>query len=209
MSSKLSIILCTFNEANYIKKTISELKNNFTNLELIIVDDNSTDGTLDIINEINKDNEIKLIVRKKAKGLASAFSRGVIETTGEYVGWLDTNMSELVPKFNEMLNVLKDKTDIVILSRYVEGGSDQRNSLRALSSKYFNIFCSIILRCNIKDFTSGIFLMKREVINETTFLGHGHGEFFIDFLYDAKRKDFKIVEIPFIQKGKKLFFMLF
>ena len=150
--------------------------------------------------EINQDKKIKLIIRNKAKGLASAFVRGIIEATGDHVGWLDTNMSELIPKFNEMLNVLNDQSDIVILSRYVSGGRDHRNSLRAISSKYFNIFCSILLRCGIKDFTSGIFLMKRKVINETTFLGYGHGEFFIEFLYDAKKKNFKITEIPYVQK---------
>ena len=46
MSLKTSIILCTYNEAKYIEKTISELEKNITNLELVIVDDNSTDGTI-------------------------------------------------------------------------------------------------------------------------------------------------------------------
>ena len=42
--------------------------------------------------------------------------------------------------------------------------------------------------------------MKRQVVNEVTFLGYGHGEFFIEFLHNAYKKDFKIVEIPFTQK---------
>ena len=61
MSKKISIILCTFNEANYIEKTIIELNKNIKNLELIIVDDNSTDGTIDILNELNHDKRIKTI----------------------------------------------------------------------------------------------------------------------------------------------------
>jgi len=199
MPLKTSMILCTYNEANYIKGTISELEKNIQNLELVIVDDNSTDDTKEIINKLNHDNRIKIIFRKKSKGLASAFLRGVVETTGDYIGWLDTNMGELAPRFKEMSDILSSSNDIVILSRYIEGGSDKRNLLRALSSKYFNALCRLMLRANIKDYTTSIFLMKRQVMNEVTFLGYGHGDFFIEFLHNANKKGFKIKEIPFIQ----------
>ena len=199
MPLKTSMILCTYNEANYIKGSISELEKNIQNLELVIVDDNSTDDTKEIINKLNHDNRIKIIFRKKSKGLASAFLRGVVETTGDYIGWLDTNMGELAPRFKEMSDILSSSNDIVILSRYIEGGGDKRNLLRVLSSKYFNALCRLMLRANIKDYTTSIFLMKRQVMNEVTFLGYGHGDFFIEFLHNANKKGFKIKEIPFIQ----------
>ena len=56
-----------------------------------------------------------------------------------------------------------------------------------------------MLRPNIKDFTSSIFLMKRQVLDEITFLGYGHGDFFIEFLHNAHKKGFIIKEIPYIQ----------
>ena len=136
------MILCSYNEANYIKNTISELEKNIQNLELVIVDDNSTDDTKEIINQLNHDNRIKIIFRKKSKGLASAFLRGIVETTGDYIGWLDTNMSELAPKFNEMIAELKTGNDLIILSRYIDGGEDRRILLRSLGSKYFNLLKS-------------------------------------------------------------------
>ena len=139
MSKKTSIILCTYNESHHIKNTIVQIQKTIQNLELIIVDDNSTDGTKEIINQINQDKKIKVIFRKKSRGLASATLRGVIESSGDYIGWLDTNMTESVPQFKEMLNSLKLDNDIVILSRYVEGGNDKRKLLRSLTSKYFNI----------------------------------------------------------------------
>ena len=105
MSKKISIILCTYNEVNYIEKTILELEKNIKNLELVIVDDNSTDGTIDTINKLNQNGKYKVVFRKKSKGLASAFTRGIIETSGDYVGWLDTNMSELIPKFEIMSSI--------------------------------------------------------------------------------------------------------
>ena len=114
MSLKTSIILCTYNEAKYLENTISELEKNITNLELVIVDDYSTDGTVENIKKLNKDNKYKVIFRKKSRSLASAFVRGIVETTGDYVGWVDTNMSELAPRFNEMITELESGNDLII-----------------------------------------------------------------------------------------------
>ncbi len=200
MSLKTSIILCTYNEVNYIKNTISELERNVPNLELVIVDDLSTDGTIEVLKELNLQNKYKIIFRKRSRGLASAFVRGITETTGDQIGWLDTNMSELAPRFLEMSDEIKKKNDIIILSRYVDGGGDKRNLIRALCSKYFNLFCRLVLTFKVKDFTSSIFLMKREIMDEVTFLGYGHGEFFIEFLYKVYKKGFVIKEIPYVQK---------
>jgi len=200
MSLKTSIILCTFNEVKYIKNTILELEKNIPNLELVIVDDSSTDGTVEILKELNLQNKYKIIFRKRSRGLASAFVRGITESTGDQIGWLDTNMSELAPRFLDMSKEIKLQNDIVILSRYVDGGGDRRNFLRVLCSKYFNLLCGFILTFKVKDFTSSIFLMKREIMDEVTFLGYGHGEFFIEFLYKVYKKGFVIKEIPYIQK---------
>ena len=200
MILKTSIILCTYNEANHIKKTVSELEKNISNLELVIIDDFSTDGTIDIVKELNKSNKHKVVYRKKSRSLASAFVRGVVETTGEHIGWIDTNMGELASKFPKMIEELNSNNDIVVLSRYVEGGGDNRICFRSASSKIFNLFCRLVLGTSIKDFTSSIFLMKRKVMNEVTFLGYGHGEFFLEFLHNAYKKGFKIKEIPYVQK---------
>ena len=199
MPLNTSIILCTYNEVNYIEKTVQELEKNIQDLEIVIIDDSSTDGTIDVLKKININNKYKIVYRKSSRSLASAFVRGIIETTGDYVGWIDTNMGELAVKFPKMIEELKSDNDIIVLSRYVQGGGDERIWIRALSSKYFNMFCRFILRTPIKDFTSSIFLMKRKVLDEVTFLGYGHGEFFFEFLYNAHKKGFKIKEVPYIQ----------
>ena len=200
MSSKTSIILCTYNEANYIENAIAELEKNIPNLEIVIVDDASSDGTTEIIKKLNQNNKYKVVLRKKSRNLASAFVRGLTETTGDYIGWLDTNMSELALRFPEMINELKSDIDLILLSRFVEGGGDNRTFIRAFCSKYFNIFCRTIFRSPLKDLTSSIFLMKRKIMDEVTFLGYGHGEFFLEFLHNAHKKGFKIKEIPYVQK---------
>ena len=68
-----SILLCTFNESKYIKDTISNIEKYITDLEIIIVDDNSTDETVSIIKQIKTNCKLKLISRKKTQGLGSAF----------------------------------------------------------------------------------------------------------------------------------------
>ena len=200
---KITIILCTYNEENYIKNSINLLQQNIDDLELIVVDDNSSDKTRDIIYELNNHKKIKLIHRKKSRGLASAFLTGLIESNGGRIGWIDTNMSELTLKFKEMNNALDEGYDIAFLSRYVEGGEDQRKLFRSLCSKYFNTVCRILLGSKIKDYTSGIFVMNRYVLNEVVPVSYGHGEFFIEFLYKAQKKGMKILEIPFTQPADK------
>ena len=200
MSSKTSIILCTYNESNHIENAISELEKNITDLEIVIVDDCSSDGTIEIIKKLNKNNKHKVVFRKKSRNLASAFVRGLAETTADNIGWIDTNMGELASRFPEMIKELKSDNDLILMSRFVEGGGDNRIFIRAFCSKYFNILCQFIFRIPIKDFTSSIFLMKRKILDEVTFLGYGHGEFFLEFLYNVHQKGFKVKEIPYIQK---------
>jgi len=196
MDKRISIILSTYNEASIIKKTVDEIFSTLDNVEIVLVDDNSNDGTIDIINSIKKDN-LKIFSRK-SRGLASAFLLGVINTNGDYVGWTDSNMPQLTHHFKEMSQKLKTY-DVVILSRYIEGGGDERSKLRILSSKLINMFCRLILGNEIKDYTSSIFLMRREVLKHGVPIAYGHGEFFIEFLYKIKKNGVNFCEIPYIQ----------
>jgi len=197
MSNNVSIILSTFNEKLSIEFTISELIKYLPGVEIIVVDDNSPDGTLEVLKKINYEN-LKIFSRKKTKGLASAFLLGLINTSGDIIGWLDSNMGDTAKKFPEMLQNLKG-ADIVILSRYVAEGKDERNKIRVISSYLLNKFSKLILRSKINDLSSGIFLMKREVLNDVVPVAKGHGEFMIEFLYKAEKKGNKIIEIPYIQ----------
>ena len=196
---KKSILLCTYNEEKYIKETIIELNKYIQDLEIIVVDDASTDNTFKILTHLQSKINIKIIERKKTKGLASAFQRALIESTGDYIGWIDGNMAELAVKFPSMIDELKTH-DLVLLSRYVPGGSDERIFIRVFGSKIINFVCRLVLSNKIKDYTSSIFIMKRNVLNETSLLGYGHGDFFTEFLYSVIKKNFLIKEIPFKQK---------
>jgi dolichol-phosphate mannosyltransferase len=194
MQPKISIILSTYNEAYIIEETLTSIFANLTDVEVVIVDDSSTDGTCEKIRNFN-DPRIKLFSRK-SRGLASAFLLGLINTKGEVVGWFDSNMPKLFKKVPLMISELENN-DLVILSRYVPGGKDQRSNLRILSSKVINLICRLFLSNEIKDYTSSIFLMKRNGLDMAVPICYGHGEFFIEFLFKLKKNGLKIAEIPY------------
>ena len=196
MDKKISIILSTYNEAAIIKESINKIFNTIENVEVVVVDDNSNDGTLKIIHSIENKN-LKVFSRK-SRGLASAFLLGMINTDGDYIGWTDSNMPQLTHHFKDMIKNL-DSYDIILLSRYIDGGGDQRSKMRILSSKIINLICRLFLGNEIKDYTSSIFLMKRNVLIHGVPIAYGHGEFFIEFLYKIKKNGMKICELPYVQ----------
>lgn len=198
MTKKISIILSSYNEALTIENTINELRKNIKNLELIIVDDNSPDGTFEVIKKYQDENT-RIFCRRSSKGLASAFLCGLLYSTGEIIGWLDSNMGELAEHFPKMEKELKEY-DLVLLSRYINNEkNDQRNIIRVIFSKLINKFCNIFLTNTIKDFTSSIFIMNKNVLQKVVPISYGHGEFFIEFLYSCYKKNVKIKEISYIQ----------
>ena len=139
MNKKISIILSTFNEEIAIKKTINEIRKHINDVEIIVVDDNSTDRTFEILKSLENDTT-KVFLRKKTKGLASAFLLGLIHSRGDIIGWVDSNMSSVVKLFPQMINELQTN-DVVILSRFLEGGKDGlqfngRSSTQGLSANF-------------------------------------------------------------------------
>ena len=196
MDKKISIILSTYNEAPFVVQTINEILDNIKNVEIILVDDSSPDGTLEKVKNVNNPN-IKIFSRK-FRGLASAFLLGLINSSGDIVGWVDSNMKTAATKLPEMIDHLNNN-DVVLLSRYVEGGDDKRDKLRSFASRFLNWIYQLTLSKKIKDYTSGMFVMKRDVLLTAIPNCFGHGEFFVEFIYKAHKRGVKIYELPFIQ----------
>ena len=200
MKKKISIILCTYNEVNYIEHTLISIIKVLEDPEIIIDDDNSNDGTLEKLDKLKTTLKFKLIVRKNERGLASAHKRGFDESTGEYIGTIDVNSSDQISYFADLVKKLNDGNDIAVLSRYVNGGGDQRIFIRSFSSKLINLVSKFFLRIPFNDFTSCIFLMKRKLLIHSSIIKNGYAEWFIEFIYILYKKKHNLVEIPYIQK---------
>jgi glycosyltransferase involved in cell wall biosynthesis len=194
MNKKVSIILTTYNEAREIKETINKINEFIPKAEIILVDDNSTDGTIEEAKSTNNPNLV--CYSRKRRGLASAFLVGLINSSGDIVGWVDSNMSNIIKNYPKMISKL-DEADIVILSRYIEGSIDERNKFRVIVSHLLNKFSKIILRSKINDISSGLHVMKREVFLSEIPIAFGHGEFFMEFLARLEKKGHKIIELPY------------
>ena len=200
MNKKISIVLCTYNEVDYIDQTIRLISQTLENVEIIVVDDNSNDGTLEKLNTLKSIFNFKLIVRKNERGLASAHKRGFNESTGEYVGTIDVNSRDQILYFKDLAAELNVGYDIAVLSRYILGGGDQRIFIRSFSSKAINTVARFFLRIPFNDFTSCIFLMKRKLLDYSEIIKTGYAEWFIEFIYIVYKKKHRLIEIPYIQK---------
>jgi len=194
----LSIVLATYNEREMIETTITQLlKEAPEEMEIIVVDDDSPDNTWHIAESMDLPN-VKVIRRKGTRGLASAFNRGIIESRGDYVGWMDADMSmppSIVPEMYRM--IVKEGYDIVIGSRYAPGGVDDRSLLRTVASRLINRFAELVLGYGIKDYDSGFVLMKRSALDSVTIIPRGYGEYFIEFIYNACKKGLKVGELGY------------
>jgi glycosyltransferase involved in cell wall biosynthesis len=194
----ISIVLATFNERELIRTTITELlKEAPAAMEIIVVDDDSPDGTASIAAGLDLPN-VKVIRRRGTRGLASAFNRGIIESRGDIVGWMDADMCmppAMIPKMYR--KIVDEGYDLVIGSRYAEGGQDDRAPLRTLSSRAINGFARLVLGYGIRDYDSGFVLMRRSVFDSVTLIPRGYGEYFIEFVYTACRKGLKVGEIGY------------
>ena len=196
LPNEFDLILCTYNEADCIALTIKEINKHLNFPNIIIVDDNSPDGTAEIIESLKLKN-VKLIKRNK-RGLATAFLKGLSYSESKYLGWVDSNMPSIIPNYKKMLNKL-DVYDLILLSRYVKNGGDSRSKIRSLSSYIFNKLATLVLGNEIKDYTSGLFVSKKYIFEKIDFSNYNHGEFTIELLYILKKEKVKILEIPFIQ----------
>lgn len=191
----VSIIVPTYNEKDQIASLITNLYRTIAApLEVIVVDDASPDGTADVVNEL--DHSSLRLIRRKQRGLAAAFHRGILEARGDIIGWMDADATMPPEVMNKLIAEL-DEHDIAIGSRYVEGGSDNRHPLRTGASRAINWLARTVLGGNIGDYDSGFIAMRREVFDYVTLIPFGYGDYFIEFIYDAHRAGLKIKEVGY------------
>jgi len=196
----LSIILPTYNEKNNINVLINkilEVLKDINQKEIIVVDDNSSDGTYTHCkSEFEKNDVVKLIMRKTNKGLAASIGEGIKKSKGKNIIIMDTDLSHDPKHIPQMINLIKNY-DIVSCSRYCEGGS-MVNKFHFYCSFSYNLFLQFILNTKIKDNTGGYFCIKKEILDLLPFekIFYGYGEYFFRLLYFSRKIKKSIVEIP-------------
>jgi len=197
---KILVVIPTYNESENIEKLIQEL----SSLEhhIMIVDDNSPDGTSEIVENLKeKNNNLYLIKRESKLGLGSAYRDGfkaAMNMGYEFFVEMDADFSHQTIDLVEMIKNI-DKADVIIGSRYIEGGGITGwNYKRRLLSKLANLYTQILFGYHIKDSTSGFRIYNRESLEKINFQktkSDGYS-FQIEMTYRANKKNLKILEIP-------------
>lgn len=197
----VSIVLPTYNERETISDTIAGIFEYVrAPVEIIVVDDASPDETASHVRGL-KDPRVTVISRPGTRGLASAFMRGIIESRGGLVGWMDADMS-MPPSLLPTMIAALDDHDVAIGSRYAEGGEDRRHPLRTLSSLAINRFAGLVLGHGIRDYDSGFVVVRRSVFDHALPIPRGYGEYFVEFVYACCEKGLRVVEVPFVFKDR-------
>lgn len=202
MNEKISIVIPTYNEADNIKrmlmKTQGVLEKITKDYEILIVDDNSPDGTGRIAQNISRNNEkIKVIIRDEKTGLGDAYKCGFQHTTGGIIFEMDADLSHNpsdIPKFLKGL----EYGDVIVGSRYIKGGGNfNRQKRRIIISRIANILASFFFRLHQTDCTSGFRAYKRKVIDRIIpYVNCQKYTFQVEMLEKAKKFNFSIHEVP-------------
>lgn len=213
MSKRSLVIIPTYNELDNIKNLIPELFSlNLSDLHILVVDDNSPDGTGDYIASIaDSEPRINVLKRPAKMGLGTAYVAGfkyAIEHKFDFIFEMDADFSHDPKEIPNFIKKMKD-ADLVIGSRYITGVNVINWPMRRLLLSYFaNIYTRVITGMPVKDATGGFKCFKREVlesINLDNIKSNGYA-FQIEMNFKAFRKGYKIAEIPIIfvdrQSGK-------
>src|SRR3989339_280500 len=202
---KTAVVIPTFNEAENIGKLIAEIFGlGVEGLEVIVVDDNSPDGTGKIVKDLMKtDSRVHFIGRPKKMGLGTAYLAGfryALERGAGHIFEMDADFSH-DPKMIPVFLRHSEKSDLVIGSRYIGGISIVNWPLRRLAlSLLANKYVRLVTGMRLTDATSGYKCYRRKVL-ETIDLekirSNGYS-FQIEMKYKTRQKNFSVKEIPII-----------
>ena len=202
---KTTIVIPTYNEAENLPKLVSALFNlQMPDLSVLVVDDNSPDGTGQIAEDLGVEygGRVKVLHRTGKLGLGTAYIQGfqrAIEDGAEAIGQMDADFSHPPEKVLELAEALQS-CDMALGSRYVPGGKldEQWPFWRKALSGFGNFYARTILGMSLRDVTGGFRLWRRE-----TLLGmplervRSNGYVFqVEMAYVASKLGYKFKEIP-------------
>lgn len=165
----ISVVIPTYNEAENIEDLLIEIVEVLERreVEFIVVDDNSEDGTAELIQGLKSEiDNLKLIKRKGKFGIGSAYKTGFKEAEGDIVLQMDADFSHRPEDIPKLIQAVEKGSDIAIGSRYVEGGDRNDPLLRRINPFIGRFLYTYILKSPVSDFTSGFKAYKKDIAQE-------------------------------------------
>lgn len=201
---KILIIIPTYNELENLPRLLPEVLSKNDGIEVLIVDDNSPDGTAAFVeNEMKNNNLIHLIKRTSKQGLGTAYIAGfkyALQNNFDLIFEMDADFSHDPKEIPRFLEEIKN-ADLVLGSRYVIGVNVINWPMRRLLLSWFaNLYTRIITGMPIHDATGGFKCFRKEVLESINFdLVKSNGYAFqIEMTFKAWKKGFRVKEIPII-----------
>jgi dolichol-phosphate mannosyltransferase len=202
-AAAVSIIVPTYNErarlAELVRKVFDVFERHHIDGELVVVDDNSPDGTGALANELSRDYRMSVVHRAGKLGLGTAVVEGFAAASSEIVGVIDADLShppELLPRMLDAMT--QHQADFVIGSRYIPGGGTRDWSAgRVVMSKLACVLARPVT--GVRDATSGFFLVRRAVTDGIRIQAGGF-KICLELLVRGRART--IVEVPYVFAGR-------
>lgn len=210
--NKHLVIIPTFNEKENIRSIVSAVKELSVSFDILVIDDGSPDGTADIVRDLQKDiSGLHLEERTGKLGLGTAYIHGfkwALAHFYEYIYEMDADFSHNPLDLVRMAEVLvEDEADVVVGSRYVEGGGIiDWPKKRLWLSKGASFYVRMITQMPVNDVTAGFVGYRREVLatldlDKIRFVGYS---FQIEMKFASWTTGFRVKEIPILFKDREL-----
>ena len=207
---KALVIIPTYNEKGNIAEIISQIQSVNPVFEVLVIDDNSPDGTGNLLDEISqKDMKVHVIHRPGKMGLGTAYVTGfkwALSKDYDLICEMDADFSHPPKTLAVFLEKIKD-FDLVIGSRYLDGVNVVNWPLKRLLLSYFaNIYARVVTGVPVRDLTSGFKCYRRKVleaVNLDRIKSNGYA-FQIEMHFNAYYRGFKVVEVPIIFEERKV-----
>ena len=199
---QLSVVVPTFNERDNVTTLFRRLEATLSGVawEVIFVDDNSPDGTWDVVRGLaRQDSRVRCIRRIGRRGLSGACIEGILASSAPCAAVIDADLQHDETQLPKMLALLQGgEADLVVGSRYIEGGSaDSFNKQRAGASALATEVAKRVLRVKIADPMSGFFMICRDRFEQLAPQLSMQGfKILLDIIASA-RGDLRVKEIPF------------
>ena len=203
---ELSIIVPTFNEKENISILVEKIKDVMGNedWEVIFVDDNSPDGTSSKVKELGvEDCRVRGIRRIGRRGLAGACIEGSLSSQAEFVAVMDADLQHDESLLTSMLERAREGNDLVVASRYIDGGSSSSFSpLRAKISEWSTLLAKKFLNIDLSDPMSGFFMVRRSIAEEVVTDLSSQGYKILLDIVATKKGNLRISELPFVFRNR-------
>jgi len=206
---KLSILIPCFNEKLTIISIIDEVrkslkKNNFLNYEIIVIDDFSSDGTTQILKNIETDKDIFIFYHSQNQGKGSAIQTALKYITGDITIVQDADLEYDPSDYNKLLlPFFETNADIVYGSRFIGGGKYVRIHFfwHYLANKILTFICNIFINLNLTDMETGYKVFKSSALKSITLIEKSFS-FEPEVTIKLAKKKFKFFEVPISYNGR-------